>query len=38
MILIWWLIIILMCFVPAAVYHIVTKKYGGEPLLLKAKK
>ncbi|MEN6314123.1 MAG: hypothetical protein ABFD25_07745 [Clostridiaceae bacterium] len=37
MIFLWWLILIVLCFTPCLVYFAITKKYGGEPLVLKDK-
>lgn len=38
MFLVWLAILLLTCFAPTAIYYAVTKKYGGEPIILKGKK
>jgi len=37
MILFCWLVLIVCCLTPTVIYLIITKKYGGEPIILKGK-
>ena len=37
MIFMWWMLLIAICFVPFVTYFLVTKAFGGEPLILKEK-